>query len=40
MVEKHPAAASGTAPTRAQYVAVLGIVALFLLAVLTLVGLL
>ena len=40
MVEKHHAAVPEAAPTTVQYVAVLSIVALFLLAVLTLVGVL
>ncbi|HSD02326.1 MAG TPA: hypothetical protein VLB81_08160 [Gaiellales bacterium] len=40
MVEKHPVAASASAPTKAQYAAVLSIVAFFVLGVLTLVGVL
>jgi hypothetical protein len=40
MVEKYPVAASASAPTAAQYAAVLGIVAFFVLGVLTLVGVL
>jgi hypothetical protein len=42
MVEKHPvaASASASAPTPAQYAAVLSIIAFFVLGVLTLVGVL
>jgi hypothetical protein len=40
MVEKHHAAATASAPTAAQYAAVLGIIAFFVLGVLTLVGVL
>lgn len=40
MVEKHPVAASVSAPTTAQYAAVLSIIAFFVLGVLTLVGIL